>query len=224
MALHTCAAVPEDGDYRTGALNRLGRLLGAVHGGQIVLSRSTADLARETLPPDVTLRDLGERQLRDLRPEPVFQLVAPDLPRDFPPLKTLDRQPHNLPAQPTPLIGRATEVAAVCALLRRADVRLLTLTGPGGIGKTRLALQAAAELRDDFADGVCFVDLAPISDPALVARRSPRRWAQQSGQPAAGRALSAYLREKQCCCCWTTSSRWSTAAPLVAELLAAAHG
>jgi class 3 adenylate cyclase len=74
MALHTCAAEPEGGDYRTGALNRLGRLLGAVHGGQIVLSRSTADLARDMLPPDVTLRDLGERQLRDLRPEPVFQL------------------------------------------------------------------------------------------------------------------------------------------------------
>src|SRR4029079_8972421 len=86
MAVHTCAAVPEDGDYRTGALNRLGRLLGAVHGEQIVLSRATADLARDTLPPDVTLRDLGERQLRDLRPEPVFQLLAPDLPSDFPPL------------------------------------------------------------------------------------------------------------------------------------------
>jgi len=77
MALHTCAAAPEDGDYRTGALNRLGRLLGAVHGGQIVLSRSTADLAYETLPPDVTLRDLGEHHLRDLRPEHIFQVVAP---------------------------------------------------------------------------------------------------------------------------------------------------
>ena len=131
MALHTCAAVPEDGDYRTGALNRLGRLLGAVHGEQIVLSRSTADLARETLPPDVTLRDLGERRLRDLRPEPVYQLVAPDLPADFPPLKTLDRHPHNLPAQSTLLIGREEAIASVCAVLTRADVRLVTLTGRG---------------------------------------------------------------------------------------------
>src|SRR6266545_6041008 len=107
MALHTCAAVPEDGDYRTGALNRLGRLLGAVHGGQIVLSQSAADLARETLPPDVTLRDLGERHLRDLRPEPVFQLVAPDLPAEFPPLRTREATRGNLFTPPTPLIGRA---------------------------------------------------------------------------------------------------------------------
>src|SRR5438034_1182683 len=84
--------------------------------------RAMADLARDTLPPDVTLRDLGERHLRDLRPEPVFQLVTPDLPSDFPPLKTLDRPAHNLPVPPTPLIGRTTEVVAVRALLGRADL------------------------------------------------------------------------------------------------------
>src|SRR4029079_14430500 len=117
MALHTCAAVPTDGDYRTGALNRLGRLMGTVHGGQIVLSQATADLVRETLPPDVALRDLGERQLRDLRPESIFQLVAPDLLSAFPPLKTLDPPAHTLRAQPTALIGRATDVAAVRDIL-----------------------------------------------------------------------------------------------------------
>ena len=115
MALHTGAAEPTDGDYRTGALNRVGRLLGAGHGGQILLSRSTAELVRETLPPDVALRDLGERRLRDLRPEQIFQLVAPDLPADFPPLQTLDRPRHNLPAQPTALIGREQEIATICA-------------------------------------------------------------------------------------------------------------
>jgi class 3 adenylate cyclase len=168
MALHTCAAVPTDGDYRTGALNRLGRLLGVIHGGQIVLSCNTADLAYETLPPDVTLRDLGEHHLRDLRPEHLFQVVSPDLPADFPPLKTLDRQPHNLPTQPTALIGREHEIVMICRLLHRADVRLVTLTGPGGIGKTRLSLQVAAELVEEFADGVYFVDLAPIREPRVV--------------------------------------------------------
>jgi predicted ATPase/class 3 adenylate cyclase/DNA-binding CsgD family transcriptional regulator len=169
MALHTCAILPSDGEYRTGALNRLGRLLGAVHGGQIVLSRSTADLARESLPPGVMLRDLGERHLRDLRPEPVFQLIGPGLAIDFPPLKTLDRPRHNLPPQPTALIGREWELKNVSVLLDRPNVRLVTLTGPGGTGKTRLALQAAAELLDQFRDGVFFITLASISDAALVA-------------------------------------------------------
>jgi len=222
MALHTCAAVPEDGDYRTGALNRLGRLLGAVHGGQIVLSRSAADLARETLPPDVTLRDLGERHLRDLRPEPVFQLGAPDLPSEFPPLKTLDRPLHNLPAQPTALIGREQAIATVCAMLRRPDVRLLTLTGPGGTGKTRLALAAATELIDTLGDGGCFVDLAPIRDPALVASTI----AQALGiRETAGISLiehlQAYLGDKQLVLVLDNFEQVLDAAPLLAKLLAA---
>jgi predicted ATPase/class 3 adenylate cyclase/DNA-binding CsgD family transcriptional regulator len=225
MALHTCAAVPTDGDYSTGALNRLGRLLGAVHGGQIVLSRSTADLARETLPPDVTLRDLGERHLRDLRPEPIFQLVAPDLTADFPPLKTADYHPHNLPAQPTPLIGREKEIVTVCAVLRRTDVRLVTLTGPGGMGKTRLALQAAAALLDTFADGAWFVNLAPISDPHLVAATIAQTLGiKESVGVSLLDSLKDYLREKQLLLLLDNFEQIVDAAPLVSDLLAAVPG
>ena len=114
------------------------------------------------LPPHADLRDLGEHRLKDLtRPEHIFQLVVPGLPADFPPLRTLDARRTNLPAQVTALIQREQEVAVACVLLRRADLRLLTLTGPGGVGKTRLGLQVAAELLDDYRDGVYFVALAP---------------------------------------------------------------
>src|SRR5206468_4140818 len=103
------------------------------------------------LPSGVALRDLGEHRLKDLgRPERIFQAVAPDLPSDFPPLRTLDSYRHNLPAQPTPFIGREEDVQAIITILRQPEPRLLTLTGPGGIGKTRLAIQAAAELLDAF--------------------------------------------------------------------------
>ena len=120
MALHSGAAEERDGDYFGLPLSRVARLLAAGHGGQVLLSLATAELVRDHLPPDVTLRDLGSHRLRDLtRPDRIFQLVAPDLPADFPPLTTLDARATNLPVQPTPLIGREREVAAVRDLLRR---------------------------------------------------------------------------------------------------------
>ena len=122
---------------------------------------------RDALPDGASLRDLGEHRLKDLqRPEHLFQVVLPDLPADFPPLRTLDAVPHNLPLQLTSFVGRERELAEVAGLL--GTQRLLTLTGPGGTGKTRLALQAAAEAIEGYPDGVWFVDLAPLADAALV--------------------------------------------------------
>src|SRR5262245_52319866 len=149
MALHTGAAEERDGDYYGPSLNRAARLLGAGQGGQVLLSESTYDLVRDDLPPSVSLRDLGEHRLKDLsRPERVHQLIAPGLPADFPPLASLGARPHNLPTHPTALLGRDRELAEVRGMFSDG-ARLVTLTGPGGTGKTRLGLQIAADLLDD---------------------------------------------------------------------------
>src|ERR687897_602732 len=169
MALHTAAAEPRDGDYLAPGLNRLARLVSAAHGGQVLLTQVTQNLAYDALPLGASLRDLGEHPLRDLnRPEHVFQLLHPDLTADFPPIRTLTPRPNNLPAEPTPFLGREDHVARVVDLLGRDDVRLLTITGSGGVGKTRLGVQAAADLLEAFPDGVWFVDLSALADPALV--------------------------------------------------------
>src|SRR5215207_520287 len=170
MALHAGEAIPDErGDYLAAPLNRLSRLLSTGYSGQILLSQTVQQLTRGAFPEGVELRDLGEHRLRDLlEPERVFQLLHPDLPDEFPPLKSLEHRPNNLPLQPTPFLGREHEVQQIVDLLHRPEVRFLTLTGPGGTGKTRLALQAAAELLDDFADGVFFVPLASLTDPELV--------------------------------------------------------
>jgi predicted ATPase/class 3 adenylate cyclase len=167
MALHTGPAEEREVDYFGPALNRTARLMAAGHGGQILLTQATYELVRDHVLPEITLRDLGEHRLKDLiRPEHVYQPVAPGLPADFPPLKTLDLRPNNLPVQLTSFIGRETQMAEVKRLLSAA--RLLTLTGLGGTGKTRLALQAAADELDTFSDGVWLVELAPLFDPELV--------------------------------------------------------
>jgi predicted ATPase/class 3 adenylate cyclase len=169
MALHTGEADLRDGDYYGSDVNRCARLRAAGHGGQILLSQATAVLARERLPDGVELRDLGSHRLKDLtQPERIAQIVVAGIPSDFSPLNTLDRRPTNLPAQPNPLIGREHDIAAACALLRRPDQRLVTMTGPGGTGKTRLGLHVAAELIDEFADGVFFVSLAAVDSPTML--------------------------------------------------------
>jgi class 3 adenylate cyclase len=166
MALHTGAAEERDGDYFGLPVNRVARLLSAAHGGQVLLSLPTQELVRDQLPAGASLEDLGGRHLKDLfRPERVFQLRAPALPSEFPPLKTLESLPNNLTAQPTPLVGREREVSEIAERVKSKEVRLLTLTGPGGMGKTRLALQAGADLLEEFFDGVFFVALATVTDP-----------------------------------------------------------
>src|SRR3989442_3067479 len=145
------------------------RIMSAGHGDQVLLSQTTRHLVEHNLPDGVGLRDLGEHRLKDIAyPSHLFQLVIPDLPNDFPPLKTLDMRFHNLPVQPTSFIGREREMAVVRELSQRADVRLLTLTGTVGVGKTRLALQVAASLSDSFPDGVFFVALYLVSNVASV--------------------------------------------------------
>ena len=169
MALHTGDAELRDNGYFGQPLNRVARLLSAGHGGQILLSLATEKLVRDRLSPGIVLRDMGERRLKDLvRPERVYALVVPGLSADFPPLKTLDVRAQNLPMQPTSFVGREQEMDDIKGLLR--SNRLVTLTAMGGTGKTRLSLQVGADLIDEFADGVWFVELAPLSDARLVAQ------------------------------------------------------
>ncbi|HLO17204.1 MAG TPA: adenylate/guanylate cyclase domain-containing protein, partial [Anaerolineales bacterium] len=167
IGLHTGEAELRSDDYYGQALNRAARIMAAGHGGQILLSSVTAELAREHLPPDVSLLDLGEHRLKDLiRPEEIFQLLASDLPNTFPALKSLNFLPNNLPSQLTSFIGREREMQEAQKLLSSA--RLLTFIGPGGTGKTRLSLQLAADQLSEFKDGVWFVELAPLADPAFI--------------------------------------------------------
>jgi predicted ATPase/class 3 adenylate cyclase len=224
MALHTGSAEARDGAYLGPPLNRVARLLAAGHGGQILLSLATQDLVRDQLSDDTALRDLGTHRLKDLsRPEPIFQVVVPDLPADFPPLNTLGIRRTNLPVPPTPLIGRKRVLTEIVAMLRNSNVRLVTLTGPGGTGKTRLSLQAAAELLDDFAHGVYFVDLSPIQDADLVdaSIAETLEVATVGDQPLRER-LKDYLREKQLLLLLDNFEQVLEAAPLVAALLAVA--
>ena len=224
MALHSGAAEQRDGDYFGPALNRAARLMAAGHGGQVLLSLATEELVRDHLPADIALRDLGERRLKDLiRPEHVYQVVALDLSSDFPPLKTLDARPNNLPAQTTPFIGREEAIRTVKEQLAKANVRLLTLSGVGGTGKTRLALQAAADMVDEFEHGVFFVPLAALSDPALVLQSIAQAF---DVREAAGRRLQEqlkdYLREKQVLLVLDNFEQVIDAAPRVIDLLTAA--
>ncbi len=168
IALHTAEAQRRDeGNYFGQAVSRCARLRAVAHGGQVVLSRATRDLVLDRLPEHAELTDLGVHRLCDLgRPEHVFGLVHPDLPSDFPPLRSLDTMPNNLPSELTSFVGRRTELAQIGDPLGR--VRLLTLTGAGGCGKTRLALQAAADALDRHPDGVWWIELARLADPTLL--------------------------------------------------------
>ena len=166
--IHLGEVERRDDDYFGSAVNRAARIMGAAHGGQILLSEALADRVRKHLPASTSLRDLGRVRLKDLAvPEHVYQLVHPELQQDFPALRSLETTPNNLPQQISSFVGRGRETGEVKDLLARS--RLLSLVGVGGIGKTRLALQVAAETHDAYPDGVWFVELGSITDPSLVA-------------------------------------------------------
>jgi predicted ATPase/class 3 adenylate cyclase/DNA-binding CsgD family transcriptional regulator len=224
MGLHTGEPAYIGNDYVGLDVHRAARLAAAGHGGQVLLSRTTYDLVEHDLPAGVILSDLGTHRLKDLlRPEQLFQLVIADLPGTFAPLKTIAAQLTNLPIQATALIGRERDIASVRDLLRRDDVRLVTLTGPGGIGKTRLALQAATEMLDTFTDGVYFVDLAPISDSSLVVSTIAQTLGiRESGSVPLNEHLTDYLRPKYMLLVLDNFEQVLAAASLISELLAAA--
>jgi predicted ATPase/class 3 adenylate cyclase len=198
MGLHSGTPQLVGGRYVGLDVHRAARVAAAGHGGQVLVSAATAELVRHDLPEGTSLRDLGAHRLKDLQQaERVYQVVVPGLPSEFPTLKVLDARPHNLPVQSSPLVGREHEVAVVCALLRREDVRLVTLTGPGSVGKTRLSLQVAAEVLDAFPDGVWNVRLSRLTDPALVVPTiAATLELKESGTVPVAEVLRNHLRDK----------------------------
>nr|WP_253900528.1 LuxR family transcriptional regulator [Mycobacterium asiaticum] len=188
----------DEGNYIGPTVNRAARLRDLAHGGQTVLSGATEPLVVDQLPPDVTLTDLGSHPLRDLpRPERVMQLCHPDLHNDFPPLRTAEAvAADRLPTQLTSFIGRETEIRGIRNAL--AENRLVTLTGAGGAGKTRLAVQVVAGIAPEFADGVWYVDLAPITDPDAVPVAVARALGlpDQPGQ-VTSEVLRRFIRDRQ---------------------------
>jgi predicted ATPase/class 3 adenylate cyclase len=195
VALHAGEARERDGDFYGPTLNRCARLLEIAHGGQVVLS-ATAVALLGGAGQGFTLVDLGQHRLRDLQqPERVWQLAGDGLRRDFPPLRSLDVFTHNLPLQRSSFVGRETELRALGELL--ATQRLVTITGVGGCGKTRLALEVAARAVERFADGVCFVDLAPQTDPALVTATIVAALRMPAGPGGAESRLAEFLSDRQ---------------------------
>jgi predicted ATPase/class 3 adenylate cyclase len=220
MGLHTGEGTLGADNYVGLDVHRAARVAAAGHGGQVLISSATRSLAEQNLPEGVTLRDLGEHRLKDLaQPERLAMLIVPGCPTDFPPLRTVDAVPNNLPVQLTSFVGRQREVAEASGLLLDG-ARLLTLTGPGGTGKTRLSLQVAAEVSDRFADGVFFVPLAPVTDPDLVA--SAIAQALQipiAGNQPADERLRDWLAGKQILLVLDNFEQVLPAASLVGELL-----
>jgi predicted ATPase/class 3 adenylate cyclase len=195
--LHVGAVQRRDGDYYGTTVNRAARIMSTAHGGQVLLSGAVAAAVEGRLPEAVTLRDLGAVRLRDLaQPERLYQVVHPALRLDFPALRSLEATPNNLPQQVTSFVGRERELGEVKALL--GQTRMLTLLGIGGLGKTRLSLQAAVESMDDYPDGVWFVELAALTDPHLVpqAVASALGVTEEAGRPVV-EALQRYAKDRR---------------------------
>jgi predicted ATPase/class 3 adenylate cyclase len=222
MGLHTGHAVLVGDDYMGLDIHLAARIAAAAHGGQVLMSEATRRLVEDALPDGVSVRDLGRHRLKDIeRPEHLFDLAIEGLPSEFPHIRSLEANPTNLPSQRTSFLGREREIGEVSALL--AQTRLLTLTGPGGTGKTRLALKVAGDHLDRFSDGVFFADLSPIVEPALV----PSVIAQALVvQDEPGRdlldTLADHLRDRTVLLVLDNAERVIECGPAVARLLDAA--
>jgi predicted ATPase/class 3 adenylate cyclase len=222
MGLHTGdGALDADGEYVGADVHRAARIGGAGNGGQILLSETASDRVSGSLPAGVELRSLGQHRLKDLRPERICQLVIDGLQPDFPPIRSLDSRPNNLPTQLTSFVGREEELAEANQLL--ATTRLLTLTGPGGTGKTRLSLQLAANVAHEFDDGTWFVPLEPVRDASLVASRIATTFGlAETATKSPKDQLIEWLGERKALIVLDNFEQVIDAAPVVADLLRAA--
>jgi predicted ATPase/class 3 adenylate cyclase len=224
MGLHTGEGVLGGDNYVGIDVNRAARIAGAANGGQVIVSGATRGLVEQAVADGIVLRDLGEHRLRDLNlPIHLYDLVIEGLPADFLPPRTLDARPGNLPTQLTSFVGREHEIAEARRLLERT--RLLTLTGAGGTGKSRLALQVAAELQPEYRDGAFFADLSSVTDPALVPPLLARalRVPEVPGRPVMA-ALTDHLRDRRLLLVADNFEQVTAAGPVVEELLTAAPG
>jgi predicted ATPase/class 3 adenylate cyclase len=224
MGLNAGEASTAGGNLVGLAINRAARVAGVAHGGQVLVSEAVRGLLGGALPPEASLLDLGAHRLKDLRePEHLYQLAAPGLEATFPPLATLDARPNNLPTQLTSFVGREEELATAGSLL--AANRLVTLTGPGGTGKTRLSLQVAAGAAEDHPDGVFFVPLETVRDPALVASRiAGEIGVAETGGKSGRDVLVEWLGSKRVLLVLDNFEQVIEAGPVIAELLRAAPG
>lgn len=221
IALYTGAAEEREGDYFGTSPDIAAMILTAAHGDQILVAQTTQQEIATHLPVEAELRDFGIRRFRGLRePQRVFQVVVPDLPSIFPVLRTLDAHASTLPAALTPFIGREAEVQALGAELRRKDVRMITLTGPGGTGKTRLGLEVASSVLDEYEDGVFFVPLATVRDPTrLISAIAQGVGVEQSPDTPPEQQLIEHLRERQMLLLLDNFEQLVDEAPIINTLL-----
>jgi len=195
--MHAGASEARDGDRFGSPVNLAARIMGAAHGGQVLASQAVVDLTRDRLPDGVSLRDLGTVRLRDIsRPEHIFQVAHSALRQEFPALRSLELTPNNLPHQVTTFVGRERELDEITKLL--TSNRLVTLLGTGGIGKTRLSLQAASSLIDDYPDGVWLVRFAAIADPHFVPQTvASVLGVKEDAETPLGEALVKYCKDRR---------------------------
>lgn len=195
MGLHTGEPIAQSERYVGIDVHRASRICGAGHGGQILISETTYALIKNELPPDISIRDLGAHRLKDFSaPEHLYQIVGADLPSDFPPLGTLDARPNNLPIHLSSFVGRERELAELARHLH--STRLLTLIGAGGAGKTRLSIQLAETSLDAFPDGVWFIELARLRDPAFIPRSIASTLGIRDESGDLAQTLENFLRQK----------------------------